>query len=115
MQLAETTPKPGVVDPTAKEISAKIPNHQNVDPHSVGMALLMISGPVDLSIGSTVGATGTMMAVAVHDWTWPAWFGILFAITLKIMHDTERAKQRAEMAPAEPAPERNRRRRDLAG
>ena len=32
-------------------------------------------------------------------------FGILFAITLKIMHDTERAKQRAEMAPAEPAPE----------
>jgi ribose/xylose/arabinose/galactoside ABC-type transport system permease subunit len=57
-------------------------NYSVIAVATVGMALLMISGPVDLSIGSTVGATGTMMAVAVHDWTWPAWFGILFAIAL---------------------------------
>jgi ribose/xylose/arabinose/galactoside ABC-type transport system permease subunit len=57
-------------------------NYSVIAVATVGMALLMISGPVDLSIGSTVGAAGTMMAVAVHDWTWPAWFGILFAIAL---------------------------------
>ena len=32
-------------------------------------------------------------------------FGILFAITLKVLHDTERAKQRAELAASQPEPE----------
>ena len=47
-------------------------NYSVIAVATVGMALLMISGPVDLSIGSIVGATGTLMALSVHDWGWPA-------------------------------------------
>jgi ribose/xylose/arabinose/galactoside ABC-type transport system permease subunit len=57
-------------------------NYSVIAVATVGMALLMISGPVDLSIGSTVGATGVMMALAVHDWGWPAGAGILFAVAI---------------------------------
>lgn len=49
---------------------------------TVGMALLMICGPVDLSLGSTVGATSTLMALAVHDGHWPAGLAIVFAVAL---------------------------------
>jgi len=57
-------------------------NYSVIAVATVGMALLMISGPVDLSIGSIVGATGTMMALSVHDWGWPAGAAIAFAIAL---------------------------------
>lgn len=65
MQLAETTPKPGVVDPTAKVISAKIPNHQNVDPHSVGMALLSLGSMVPYSYDARSGAISLVLQDAI--------------------------------------------------
>lgn len=40
LQLAEMSPKPGKAEPTTMTISAKIPMFQNLDPKSVGMALL---------------------------------------------------------------------------
>ncbi|MFT3855317.1 MAG: ABC transporter permease [Ilumatobacteraceae bacterium] len=55
-------------------------NYSVIAVATVGMALLMISGPVDLSIGSVVGAAGTLMALSVHDWGWPAGAAIAFAI-----------------------------------
>jgi ribose/xylose/arabinose/galactoside ABC-type transport system permease subunit len=55
-------------------------NYSVIAVATVGMALLMISGPVDLSIGSIVGAAGTLMALSVHDWGWPWWVSILFAV-----------------------------------
>jgi ribose/xylose/arabinose/galactoside ABC-type transport system permease subunit len=57
-------------------------NYSVIAVATVGMALLMISGPVDLSIGSTVGATGTLMALSIERWGWPAWLAIAFAIAL---------------------------------
>jgi ribose/xylose/arabinose/galactoside ABC-type transport system permease subunit len=57
-------------------------NYSVIAVATVGMALLMISGPVDLSIGSTVGATGTLMALSINHWGWPAWLAIAFAIGL---------------------------------
>lgn len=57
-------------------------NYSVIAVATVGMALLMISGPVDLSLGSTVGATGTIMALAVHDWGWPAGLAIALAIAV---------------------------------
>ena len=57
-------------------------NYSVIAVATVGMALLMISGPVDLSIGSIVGATGTLMALSVHDWGWPAGLAIVFAVGL---------------------------------
>ncbi|HUR82339.1 MAG TPA: polysaccharide deacetylase family protein [Thermoanaerobaculia bacterium] len=63
LQLAEQTPKPGVVDPAATMISAKIANFQNLDPRSVGMALLSLGSAVPYSYDPRNGA----ISIAVRD------------------------------------------------
>ena len=55
MQLAEMTPKPGHVDGATRTISAKIPGHKNVDPQSVGMALLSLGSVVPYSYDARSG------------------------------------------------------------
>lgn len=56
MQLAERTPKPGVIDSGVTMVSAKIPNFQDLDPKSVGMALLSLGNAVPYSYDATSGA-----------------------------------------------------------
>jgi peptidoglycan/xylan/chitin deacetylase (PgdA/CDA1 family) len=56
MQLAELTPKPGVVDSGVTTVSAKIPNHKTLDPRSVGMALLSLGTTVPYSYDARSGA-----------------------------------------------------------
>ena len=63
MQLAEMTPKPGVIDSGVTTISAKIPNFQNLDPKSVGMALLSLGNAVPYSYDAKNGA----ISLAVRD------------------------------------------------
>lgn len=66
MKLAEMTPKPGVVDTGVTgvtTISAKIPNYQNLDPKSVGMALLSMKDMVPYSYDAKNGA----ISIAVRD------------------------------------------------
>jgi peptidoglycan/xylan/chitin deacetylase (PgdA/CDA1 family) len=68
LKLAEMTPKPGVVDtgiiaPGVTTISAKIPNYQNLDPKSVGMALLSMKDMVPYSYDAKNGA----ISIAVRD------------------------------------------------
>ena len=63
MQLADLTPKPGVVDSGVTMVSAKIPNYQNLDPRSVGMALLSLGSAVPYSYDATNGA----ISIAVRD------------------------------------------------
>lgn len=46
----------------------------------VAMGLLMISGGVDLSIGSNVGLSGTLLAIAVTQWDLNPIAAILFAV-----------------------------------
>ena len=65
MQLAETTPKPGVVDPSARVISAKIPNHQNVDPRSVGLALLSLGSTLPYSYDARSGSISLVLNDAI--------------------------------------------------
>jgi peptidoglycan/xylan/chitin deacetylase (PgdA/CDA1 family) len=56
LQLAEMTPKPGKVDnPGIMEISAKIPKFQNLDPKSVGMALLSLGSAMPYSYDARSG------------------------------------------------------------
>ena len=62
---------------TVGNLQVIVANYSVIAVATVGMALLMISGPVDLSLGSTVGATGTLMALMVHDHHWPAAVAIL--------------------------------------
>ncbi|HEX2121608.1 MAG TPA: polysaccharide deacetylase family protein, partial [Thermoanaerobaculia bacterium] len=61
MQLAEATPKAGTVDPATKVISAKIPNHQDLDPTSVGMALLSLGSTVPYSYDARSGSVSLVL------------------------------------------------------
>lgn len=63
MQLAEMTPKPGVIDTGVTTVSAKIPGFQNLDPKSVGMALLSLGNAVPYSYDAKNGA----ISLAVRD------------------------------------------------
>lgn len=65
MQIAEATPKAGVVDPAARVISAKIPNHQNLDPKSVGMALLSLGSTVPYSYDARSGSVSMVLEDAI--------------------------------------------------
>ena len=46
----------------------------------VPSALLILSGHIDLSVGSTVGLTGTITALAVTGWDWPVQWAILAGV-----------------------------------
>ncbi len=58
MRLDEMTPQPGVIfDPgQTLTVSAKIPNHDKIDPKSVGMALLSVPGALPFSYDPSTGA-----------------------------------------------------------
>jgi simple sugar transport system permease protein len=45
----------------------------------VPVAILMICGEFDLSVGSMVGAAGMIIAISTSEFTWPLWAGILLA------------------------------------
>jgi len=52
---------------------------------AVAVALLMIGGEFDLSVGSMIGAAGmTMTILAVH-FGWPLWLAILAALILSLV------------------------------
>lgn len=58
MHVDEMTPQPGVIfDPgQTLMVSARIPNHDKIDPKSVGMALLSVPGALPFSYDPTTGA-----------------------------------------------------------
>jgi simple sugar transport system permease protein len=47
---------------------------------AVPVALLMIAGEFDLSVGSMVGAAGILIALPVSEYGWPLWLSILVAL-----------------------------------
>lgn len=49
---------------------------------AVGVALLMIGGEFDLSVGSMIGAAGMVFALGVQVWGLPVWLSILLAFAL---------------------------------
>ncbi|HYK02767.1 MAG TPA: polysaccharide deacetylase family protein [Thermoanaerobaculia bacterium] len=65
MQLAEMTPKPGNVDGGIRTISAKIPGFQNLDPKSVGMALLSLGSTLPYSYDARSGEVTLRLQEAV--------------------------------------------------
>jgi len=65
MQLAEMTPKPGNVDGGTRTISAKIPGFQNLDPKSVGMALLSLGSTLPYSYDARSGEVTLRLQDAV--------------------------------------------------
>lgn len=66
MQLAEMTPRPGkAADPAVTTVSAKIPHFKNVDPRSVGMALLSLGSTVPYSYDARNGEVTLMLREAI--------------------------------------------------
>ena len=43
------------------------------------VALLMIAGEFDLSMGSMIGASGMVLAITVAEFGWPVWAGVASA------------------------------------
>ena len=52
---------------------------------AVAAALLMIGGEFDLSIGSTIGAAGVIIAIPVAEYGWPVWAAILLAFAVAVL------------------------------
>ena len=57
---------------------------------SIGTGLIIITGGIDLSVGSMVALTGVLLAMALREWHW-AWpiatlFVLLVAVTLGFLH-----------------------------
>jgi simple sugar transport system permease protein len=46
------------------------------------VALLMIAGEFDLSVGSMIGVAGILIAIPSVYWGWPVWLSLLFAFTV---------------------------------
>src|SRR6476661_4989672 len=46
------------------------------------VALLMIAGEFDLSVGSMIGFAGILIAIPAVYWGWPVWLSLLFAFTV---------------------------------
>ncbi|MFP5246231.1 MAG: polysaccharide deacetylase family protein [Thermoanaerobaculia bacterium] len=65
LQLAEMTPKPGKVDAGITTISAKIPGFENLDPKSVGMALLSLGSTVPYSYDARSGEVRLTLKEAI--------------------------------------------------
>jgi simple sugar transport system permease protein len=53
---------------------------------AVPVAMLMIAGEFDLSVGSMVGAAGMIIAIATTEYGWPLWAAVLvaFAVALAV-------------------------------
>jgi simple sugar transport system permease protein len=52
---------------------------------AVAVALLMIGGEFDLSIGSMIGFAGVIIAVPAITWGWPLWLCILLAFVAALL------------------------------
>ncbi len=57
---------------------------------SIGMGLVIITGGIDLSVGSMLALTGVLLSMALVEWHWPwplaALFVILVPVTLGLIH-----------------------------
>jgi simple sugar transport system permease protein len=51
---------------------------------AVPVALLMIAGEFDLSVGSMVGAAGMIIAITTTEYGWPLVAGVLLAFTVAL-------------------------------
>jgi peptidoglycan/xylan/chitin deacetylase (PgdA/CDA1 family) len=60
MQIADMTPKGDSLEPAAI-VSARIPNHEQLDPTSVGLAILGIGNVIPYSYDATTGAVSVVL------------------------------------------------------
>jgi putative multiple sugar transport system permease protein len=49
---------------------------------AIGMVMVIIAGHIDLSVGSVAAFTGIIVALAMKDWAFPWWAGILLGLAV---------------------------------
>jgi ribose transport system permease protein len=49
---------------------------------SLGLGLVIITGGIDLSIGSMIALNGMLLVIALTDWHWPWPLGVAFALAI---------------------------------
>jgi putative multiple sugar transport system permease protein len=49
---------------------------------AIGMVMVIIAGHIDLSVGSVAAFTGIVVALAMKDWSFPWWAGILLGLAV---------------------------------
>jgi simple sugar transport system permease protein len=52
---------------------------------AIPVALLMISGEFDLSVGSMIGAAGVLIAIPISEYGWPLWAALLLAFGVTLL------------------------------
>jgi simple sugar transport system permease protein len=52
---------------------------------AAAVALLMIAGEFDLSIGSMIGFAGVLIAIPASQWGWPLWASVLLAFAAAVL------------------------------
>jgi len=51
---------------------------------SIGLGLVIITGGIDLSVGSAFALCGVLLAMALREWMWPWWLAALFVMAVPI-------------------------------
>jgi len=52
---------------------------------SIGLGLVIITGGIDLSVGSMFALCGVLLAMALRDWNWPWWLAILLVMVVPVV------------------------------
>ena len=52
---------------------------------SIGLGLVIITGGIDLSVGSMFALCGVLLAMALREWMWPWWLAILFVMVVPLV------------------------------
>lgn len=52
---------------------------------AVGMTLVLVVAGIDLSVGSVLALSGAVLGVALVDWGWPLWLGVLLAVGVGLL------------------------------
>ena len=69
--------------PRASSTSSRCRPSSASSPSAV--ALLMIGGEFDLSIGSMIGFAGIVIAIPATQWGWPLWAAVLLAFAVAVL------------------------------
>jgi ribose transport system permease protein len=52
---------------------------------SIGLGLVIITGGIDLSVGSMFALCGVLLVMALREWMWPWWLAVLFVMGVPLL------------------------------
>jgi ribose transport system permease protein len=52
---------------------------------SIGLGLVIITGGIDLSVGSMFALCGVLLAMALREWMWPWWLAVAFVMAVPLL------------------------------